>query len=126
MASGILQDLVQLLGHQPTIVLVRAFGGRRVKVPATVHQDHVLVYTVGWDAAHKLAKAYGATDLDLPAERNHLLELRNAAIVLDFERGRSISWLSQTYGISRRQVNSILDALGSQDERLRRAAATRT
>lgn len=127
MASGILKDLVELLGHQPAIELVRAWGGRRLKVPAEMHQDHALVYIVGWDAACKLAHAYGGADaVDIPAERNYLVDMRNDAVVADFGRHRSITWLSRTYGISRRQVNSVLDRMGHRDERLARAVATRT
>lgn len=129
MASGILQDLVELIGHQPTIELLRAWGGRRLKVPVHVHQDHALVFIVGWDAAEKLSKAYGGADaLDIPAEKNYLIDLRNEAIAAEFmAKARSITWLSRTYGISRRQVNSVLDRMGHADERLQRAAAgTRT
>lgn len=126
MASGILQDLVGLIGHQPAIELLRAMGGRRLKVPAEVHQDHALVFIVGWDAAGKLSRTYGGTDLDLPAERNVLVDMRNDAILTEFNRGRSITWLSHTFGVSRRQVNSVLDRMGAQGERLARAAGTRT
>lgn len=127
MASGILQDLVELLGHRPTIDLLRAWGGRRLKVPAQMHQDHAIAFTIGWDAAVKLANAYGGADaLDIPAERNHLIDVRNTAILEGFNRGRSITWLATTYGLSRRQVNSILDRMGVGDERQRRAVGTRT
>ncbi len=127
MASGILQDLVELLGHRATIDLVRAWGGRRVKVPATMREDHALVFTIGWTAACKLAGAYGGAEgIDLPAERNALLDLRNEALLRSFNDRRSISWLSTEYGLSRRQVNSVLDRMGVQSERLARAVATRT
>lgn len=127
MASAILQDLVELLGHQPTIELVRAWGGRRLKVPATMHQDHALVFIVGWEAAGKLSEAYGGADaLDIPAERNYLVDLRNGALAAEFLKGRSITWLSRTYGLSRRQVNSVLDRMGHREARMTRAVATRT
>lgn len=125
MASGILSDLVELIGHRQAIELLRAWGGRRLKVPAEVREDHALVFTIGWEAARAIAGAYGGTDLDLPAERNYLVDVRNDAIAAGFAGNRSISWLSQTYGVSRRQVNSILDAMGHRDERLARAG-TRT
>lgn len=125
MASGILQDLVELIGHRQAIELLRAWGGRRLKVPAEVHEDHALVFTIGWEAARAIAGAYGGTDLDLPAERNYLVDMRNDAIAAGFAGNRSISWLSATYGVSRRQVVSILDAMGHRDERLARAG-TRT
>lgn len=125
MASGILHDLVELIGHRQAIELLRAWGGRRLKVPAEVHEDHALVFTIGWEAARAIAGAYGGTDLDLPAERNYLVDMRNDAIAAGFTGNRSISWLSATYGVSRRQVNSILDAMGHRDERLARAG-TRT
>lgn len=125
MASGILDDLVQLIGHQHAIELLRAWGGRRLKVPADIGQDHPLAFTVGLESAQKLASHYGGTDVDLPAERNFLIDLRNAAILVQFRAGRSISSLAEEFGVSRRQVNSILDAMGSRDLRMERAG-TRT
>lgn len=127
MASEILRELVELLGHQPAIELVRAWGGRRLKVPVDMHQDHALVFVVGWEAAGKLSKTYGGADaIDIPAERNHLIDMRNDAVLVGFKAGRSITWLSETYGISRRQVNSVLDRMGYNVERMARAVATRT
>lgn len=127
MASEILRELVELLGHQPAIELVRAWGGRRLKVPVDMHQDHALVFVVGWEAAGKLSKTYGGADaIDIPAERNHLIDMRNDAVLVGFQAGRSITWLSETYGISRRQVNSVLDRMGYNVERMARAVATRT
>lgn len=127
MASNILRELVDLIGHQPAIELVRAWGGRRLKIPATINQDHALVYCVGWDAATKLAAAYGGAEpLDLPAERNFLIDLRNDAIASEFARGKSITQLARDYGVSRRQVNSVLDRMGHNTERMARAAGSRT
>lgn len=125
MASSILDDLVHLIGHQHAIELLRAFGGRRLKVPADLTQDHPLAFTVGLQSAKRLAAHYGGTDVDLPAERNFLIDLRNDAILIDFKAGHSISALAMRYGVSRRQVNSILDAMGHRDMRMGRAA-TRT
>lgn len=123
MASGILDELVQLIGHHHAIELLRAWGGRRIKVPADLDQDHPLAFTVGLESARRLAAHYGGTDVDLPAERNFLIDLRNAAILKDFQGGRSISALAGVYGVSRRQVNSILDAMGHRALRLERAGS---
>lgn len=122
MAVKILDELVGLIGHQHTIELLRAWGGRCVYVPAELDQDHPLAFTVGLESARKLADHYGNTKVDLPAERNFLIDLRNESILQEFTRGRTISWLASTYGVSRRQVNVILDALGQRAIRLDRAA----
>lgn len=126
MASELLEQLVKLLGHQPTIELLRAMGGRRIKIPEKIHQDTALVYIVGWDAANRLSAEYAGDTLDLPAERNLLIDLRNGAIVAEFLRGRSRTWLAQTFGLSRRHVNQVLDRLGHEAERRARSVATRT
>jgi Mor family transcriptional regulator len=129
MASGILQDLVELIGHQAAIELVRAMGGRRLKIPATISDaepHHPLVFIVGLTAAQKLADAYGGAEaIDLPAERNYLIDMRNDAILAGFRADESITWLAHTYGISRRQVNSVLDRMGHRRERLARAESQR-
>lgn len=126
MASGLLGEIVQLIGHQPAIELLRAWGGRRIKVPAEIGQDHALAFCIGLEAARLMAKEYGGTDLDLPAERNILIDMRNDAIYSDFFKEKNITWLSRRYGLSRRQVNSILDKMGARDERMSRTAVTRT
>lgn len=115
-----------MIGHRCAIELLRAWGGRRIRVPAEVREDHALVFTVGWEAAKAIAGRYGGAELDLPAERNYLVDLRNDAIAQDFDKGQTITALSRDYGVSRRQVNSILDAMGRQAERLHRAAGART
>ncbi len=123
MASAILDDLVQLIGHHHAIELLRAWGGRRIKVPESIGQDHPLAFVVGLESAQKLARRYGSTELDLPAERNFLIDLRNAAIVSDFTAGSSILSLSCLYGVSRRQIQTILDAMGHRELRLQRAGS---
>lgn len=121
-----LQDLVELVGYGSAIELLRAWGGRRLKVPNEVHQDHALAFAIGMDAATKIAAAYGGTDLDLPAERNHLTQLRNDALAREFDEGATISWLSQHFGLSRRHVTSVLDRMGRDTERMARARAAGT
>lgn len=123
MASEILDELVQLIGHHHSIELLRAWGGRRIKLPETVDQDHPLAFVVGLEAAQKIVHHYGHINLDLPAERNFLIDLRNAAILSDFQGGSSITALACIYGVSRRQVNSILDAMGHRALRLERAGS---
>lgn len=125
MASKILDDLVRVIGHRHAIELLRAWGGRRIKVPEDLDQDHPLAFVVGLEAAKKLAHYYGHVDLDLPAERNFLIDLRNAAILKEFKEGSKIRTLASVYGVSRRQVSSILDAMGHRDLRMARAG-TRT
>lgn len=122
MASEILDELVQLIGHHHAIELLRAWGGRRIKLPEKIDQDHPLAFVVGLEAAQKIVHHYGHINLDLPAERNYLIDLRNAAILAGFQGGSSISALAGLYGVSRRHVNSILDAMGHRDLRLARAA----
>lgn len=127
MGSNIRDDLVDLIGHASAIELLRGFGGRRLKIPANLSEDHALVFCVGWDAARKLAAAYGGAEpLDLPAERNFLIDLRNDAMMARFRAGASIAAISREYGVSRRHVNSVLDRMGAREERMARAAGGRT
>jgi len=125
MALKILDDLVDFIGHQHAIELLRAWGGRRLKVPTEIGQDHPLAMTIGLDSAKVMATYYGGTELYLPAERNFLIDLRNAAIVAKFKGGSSITKLSEDFGVSRRHVHTILDALGQGENRKARVA-TRT
>ena len=112
--SNCLKDVVNLIGHQAAIRLVRAKGGRDITFPfdAELHDRHWLVVIVGLDNAKKLCESFWGMSLKLPIEVNALLQLRNEGIVEQFNNGVSVSRIANAYQIDRKHVQNILDSFG--------------
>ena len=112
--SNCLKDVVNLIGHQAAIRLVRAKGGRDIGLPYQneLHDLHWLVVIVGMDNAKKLCVHFEGHKLKLPIEVNALLQLRNEAIADDYRSGGSVSGIANLYQIDRKHVQKILDMFG--------------
>lgn len=115
------RQLVRLLGLDATLNLVRAMGGRTVRIPHgnTARGRAVLAglaRCVGEEGARALAREYAATQLYIPRCARAFAALRNAALARDVEqwsgqglsRRGTVSRLSERYGISDRYVWRIL------------------
>lgn len=112
--SNCLKSVVDLIGHQAAIRLVRAKGGRDIKFPLEqeLHDLHWLVVIVGLDNAQKLCNYFLGASLKLPIEVNALLQLRNQAIAADYKNGDSVSHIASVYQIDRKLVQKVLDIFG--------------
>ncbi|MEC7118397.1 MAG: Mor transcription activator family protein [Pseudomonadota bacterium] len=109
-----LQHVVDLIGAQSAIRLVRAKGGQCVSFckPESLHDKHWLAVLVGLDHARQLCIEFDGKPLKLPIEVNALLQLRNEAIAAEFQDGVSVSQLARDYEIDRKLVQRILDRYG--------------
>ncbi len=109
--SNCLKDVVNLIGHQAAIRLVREKGGKELKLPNTNHlsDNNWLVLLVGMSNATKLCDYFVDRHLKLPIEVNALLQLRNASIAIDYQDGLSIVELSKRYQVDRKLIQKILD-----------------
>lgn len=107
MHSPLVDHLVELLGHRPALDLLRAYGGRRLRVPCAVDPTHPLAMAIGTSPAERLTSAYAGDTLELPAERNLLIDVRNRQIAAALSDGASVRGLAREYGISPRHVRTI-------------------
>jgi hypothetical protein len=125
MRSKTLNDIVAACGHQAAITLVRTFGGRQLSVPnpGRLDENHPIAMCIGLTAARRLAQTKAGERLEIPAEVNALVELRNEAVVRAFDGNASIRSISFELGISRKWVRHILIRGGRADELERRDAA---
>ena len=117
----ILDELASIIGYQPTARLLRAFGGRRLYIPATLDDEHPITWVVGYTHAQTLTTRYGGERLDLPDEHIIVLDLRNQRMAAEYRRGHSVRQLAKTYGMSPRGIRHILNKLA-----LREAGAEQT
>lgn len=105
--SRLLTELTERLGYGPAIELVRGWGGRRLTVPASMPETHPIALTIGLGPAERLAQWYGGSVLELPVERNALLDMRNARIRQEIEAGEATRAVARRYGLTARHVRHI-------------------
>jgi Mor family transcriptional regulator len=106
--------LADVIGLGEAIEVCRRWGGRSAYIPTTVRHGDPLALALGLDTARLLVKAFGGQQLQLPGERNTLLDMRNAAIVADAEAGMSHQDIALRYGLSRQGVGHILAKMRAQ------------
>jgi Mor family transcriptional regulator len=104
----VVRELVKAVGLGSAIQIVRAWGGREVYVPEKVDHGHPLALTLGLEPARKLVEAFGSQRLNLPAERNALIDLRNAAILERIQAGQSRRAVALEFCISRQMINYVV------------------
>lgn len=114
--SALLTELTETIGYGPTIELVRAWGGRRLSVPASIEEDHPIALALGAEPADRLATFCGGTRLEIPVERNALLELRNDKITQELAQGETTRAVAERYGLTARHVRHIRDQMAKQAE----------
>jgi Mor family transcriptional regulator len=112
----VVKELAKVVGLGDAIELVRRWGGRELYVPVKVQPGDPLALTLGLDTARKLVDTYGGQRLQLPAERNALLELRNAAIVAAHQAGKSTEQIGLEFGLTRQAVNLIIRNIREREE----------
>jgi Mor family transcriptional regulator len=122
----IVKELADTIGLADAIELIRRWGGRRLYCPVQVNPGDPLALTMGLESARRLVAAFGGQSLQLPAERNALLDLRNAAIISAAEAGQSHEKVGLTYGLTRQAVSHIIRAHREREAARQKFAHTRT
>ncbi len=120
-----LAELVDTIGMEATVELVRTYGRRNLYVPQHADARHEIALRIGLPAAQQLSAVYGGAELEVPPQRTLLVELRNAEIVRRIvQEGASISETAYAFGVTRRWVHRQLDLAGHA--RLAQADRART
>lgn len=119
----VLREMSEAIGLGDTIELVRRWGGREMYVPTKVASGDPLSLSIGLVAAERLVKAFGGQRLQLPAERNALLDLRNAEIMNARKAGESMESIGLRYGLTRQAVGHIVKAITEREELRQKFAA---
>lgn len=122
--TDLLLDLSDQIGYSETIELIRAWGGRRLWVPKEMPADHPIALAIGSTAAGQLSYYYGGTMLELPAERNHLIRVRNDCILRDLKADGTRT-VAIRYGLTPRHVRYIRQQEEARLARLCRRASDR-
>ncbi len=123
----ILKEMAGKIGLADTIELVRRWGGRLFYCPVKVEPGDPLALTMGLESARRLVKFYGGQHLQLPAERNALLDLRNAAILAEHCAGDSShEQIGLRYGLTRQAVTHIIKTAREREAIRQKFAGSQT
>ncbi len=106
--QAVLKKLVESIGFVETIEIVRKWGGGVFYVPRSVRPCDPLALTLGLASARKLVQHWGGQYLQLPPEKNALVDMRNASIIADYRCGMSLSEIGRVYGLARQSVAHIV------------------
>ena len=108
----IVAELSEALGWADAILIVRKWGGRELNVPKKVGHGDPLALALGMDSARRLVDTFAGVRLELPSERNALLDMRNAAITSERRAGATFEEIAIRYGMTRQAVSYIVKKMG--------------
>lgn len=106
------RELVEVMGLDATIDLVKTFGGDELKIPevanGTSRMWAILVETVGPEAAQKLVQRYAGTFIYVAKCQAALLTHRNREIIRRYDAGEPFDALRREYKLTRSWLFRIL------------------
>lgn len=98
-----LNELIEAVGEDAALKLIRAFGGTRLYVPHSPEANDLLASTIGYYAATRLARIYGGDRVDVPnppPRRIRIMQLRAS--------GMSVDAIARELRCTRRRVFQVL------------------
>jgi len=107
--------LIEVIGTQATLDLVRGYGGRRLYIRKQPRPDSAVALRIGEGPARQLSAYFGGATIELPAERNALIRLRDQSILERLEAGASPREVAAEHGLSPRHVRHIRDVQSRRD-----------
>ncbi len=107
-----MRALIEVLGFDSTVALLRARGGQRVHVPLSA--SRWMIDLVGEQGAFKLCHKYGGQELDLPKHDKIVQQLRDKKI-RDERNKHSLNELAAKHNLTRRQIQNIVRDVESEE-----------
>ncbi|MEF9402678.1 MULTISPECIES: Mor transcription activator family protein [Ralstonia solanacearum species complex] len=108
----VIRELVDLIGFEATMALVRAFGGLVIWVPKGVQSVgstyEAISEVIGAEATDLLIRRYGGDRISIARCQQMMTVERWRRIIADFERGDSAAEIARRHRITERAVWIIL------------------
>ncbi|MCL1618355.1 hypothetical protein HF908_08750 [Ralstonia pseudosolanacearum] len=108
----VVQALVDLIGFDATMALVRAFGGTVLWIPKGTRAGGAtyesIAEIIGAEATDQLIRRYGGDRISIARCQRLMTVDRWRRIVADFERGDSAAEIARRHRITERAVWGIL------------------
>lgn len=108
------QDIVDVIGMDAAMALVRRYPGIPLKVPKGRRLDGAMVQRlssdIGQDAALKFIRHYRGEVVVIPRCADALRAMRNRQIIERYSNGISVADLAREYKLTVRQIRSVLNS----------------
>lgn len=118
-----IRELVDHIGLEGALVLVKAYGGTVLRVPVGKRKDGKmyvsLVELLGEQTADVLVRVYGAGIMVVPRCADALRMARNAEMIAKYDSGIPAPKLARQYRLTDRQVRAILKTVPETVEGLK-------
>ncbi len=101
-------DIIEIIGSDNFAKLVDSFGSTQVYIPKGHEHSTRFAEILGDDAANKLVSFCGGSTISLPINHQSRIKARNHAIYADRKAGADYSKLSIKYGLTGRQLRTIV------------------
>lgn len=121
---AVIEEIIRIIGHGPTMELIRAFKRRELRIPRTETPAMfaALAEVIGEPAARALVRAYGGEELYIACchravldDRNRRLIARYDALLGEGHSGRgAVSILVGEYDICYRRIEKIVNSPAPQ------------
>lgn len=118
---AVILDIIGVIGHAKTMLLVQEFGGQELRIPASDASDtwHALAEVIGERSMERLAKAFSCEDKIYIAfcqkairdERNRKMIARYEKLINEGHSGRgAVSILVREFRLNYRQIEKIVNS----------------
>lgn len=106
------RELIEIIGLDATIDLVKMYGGDELRIPLVVdgnsHMWAALAEAIGRDAAMRLVERCKATTIYVPMCVSALRSERNRDIIRRYDAGEPFDSIRRSYKISRSYLFRLL------------------
>ncbi|OGG93576.1 MAG: hypothetical protein A2508_10325 [Candidatus Lambdaproteobacteria bacterium RIFOXYD12_FULL_49_8] len=103
-----LEELIEILGHEATLKLVQRFGGTALYIPQNPQANHPLTLTIGEQGAALLSSYFGGENLYLPLGRKWARELQRERIHELRSSAVPLTEIAKSVGCTTRWVRMVL------------------
>jgi len=118
---GVLHEIAETESVETALIISDEFGGNTIYISRWQEGDEkqgvvasVLIERIGLNAARQVCQLYGGAHFTIPSCKNLIKKMRNQAICAEVKRGVKRRDLVRKYGISDRQIRSIVSATDEQ------------
>lgn len=101
------QELVEVIGLESTMCLVKQFGGTHLNIPKNPKPTHYLVDMIGFVAFEKLCHYYGGDKLEIDLCVNLISEHKRQLILAGVKNGKTNAQLARQFNTTERQIRRI-------------------
>lgn len=116
--GGVLQELIDLIGYQDALRMVRYFGGMDIYIPKNPKRSRLSdsSYQLTEQALQTLSINYGGTYLNVPSARQYEIKERNKLIFEELKAGHSRSEVARRHNLGVRQIANIKREMSYQTQ----------